>query len=48
MNHNGNQFGMSAEEEAEEKNAKLVAKYGNEGSANSEEEQEYLEKKRPH
>jgi hypothetical protein len=48
MNHNGNQFGMSAEEEASEKHAKLAAKYGNEGRAKSEEEQEYLEKKRPH
>ena len=31
-----------------EMQAKLAGKYGNEGRAKSEEEQEYLEKKRPY
>jgi hypothetical protein len=48
MNHNGDQFGMSKEDEASEIQAKLLGKYGHEGRAKSEEEQEYLEKKRPY
>jgi hypothetical protein len=48
MEHNGDQFGMSKADEAAEKHAKLVGKYGNEGRAKNEKEQEYLEKKRPY